>query len=156
MLINGHFGKMRCNREWYYLKTNDIVDHMCFGCSPKNPIGLKMKFQWDGRTVYTTFTGKKEHQGYNGYMHGGIISTVLDETMAQWLWMQDIPCMTAEMTVRYSLGVPIEQEVRVESHCTGDRRGKVFEMEGKIILPGGKVAVRSKAKFMRINLDNFK
>ncbi|MTI85827.1 MAG: PaaI family thioesterase [Firmicutes bacterium] len=130
-----------------------MADHMCFGCSPHNPIGLKMKFFQHGDIVYTTFKADVEHQGYNGYMHGGLISTLLDETMAQWLWIRNIPCMTAEMTVRYSEGVPIGRELRVESRCVDQRRDRLFEIEGKIILPGGNVAVRSTAKFLRIDIS---
>jgi len=138
------------------LDTTGIVDHMCFGCSPNNPIGLKLKFQWEGDTVYTTFRAGKEHQGYNGHMHGGLISTLLDETMAQWLWLRNIPCMTAEMTVRYSRAVPIDQELRVEAQCVSERRGRLFEMQGKVILAGGTVAVRSTAKFLVVSIDKFK
>lgn len=134
----------------------DIVDHMCFGCSPYNPIGLKLKFQWEGDTLYTIFNAGEEHQGYNGYMHGGLISTLLDETMAQWLWKREIPCMTAEITVRFSKGVPIDRELRVESRCVLERKDRLFEMEALLILNDGTVAARSTAKFLRVNLDEFK
>jgi hypothetical protein len=54
--------------------------HMCFVCGIENPIGLKLFFYTDdqGRTI-TRFRPKPEHQGYSGHLHGGIISTLLDE-----------------------------------------------------------------------------
>jgi acyl-coenzyme A thioesterase PaaI-like protein len=53
---------------------------MCFVCGIENPIGLKLFFYTDdeGRTI-TRFRPKPEHQGYPGQLHGGIISTLLDE-----------------------------------------------------------------------------
>jgi hypothetical protein len=53
---------------------------MCFVCGIENPIGLKLKFYTDdeGRCI-ARFRPKPQHQGYPGQLHGGIISTLLDE-----------------------------------------------------------------------------
>ena len=52
---------------------------MCFLCGIGNPIGLKLKFYTDdeGRCI-AHFRPRPEHQGYPGYLHGGIISALLD------------------------------------------------------------------------------
>ncbi|WP_449240953.1 PaaI family thioesterase [Desulfoscipio gibsoniae] len=126
-------------------------DHMCFGCSPANPIGLKLKFEMDGDLCRTEFEAREEHQGWTGYMHGGLIAALLDETMAWWLWLKDISIMTVEMSTRYSLGVPIKTKLVVESWCEDEKKGRLFMMGGRIVLPGGKVAVKASAKFMRID-----
>ncbi len=124
-------------------------NNMCFGCSQANPIGLKLKFTLDGEICRTEFEAKEEHQGWNGYMHGGLIAALLDETMAWWLWFNNISIMTAEMTTRYSYGVPINTRLMVESWCEEEKRGRLYLMAGRIILPDGKVAVRANAKFMK-------
>jgi acyl-coenzyme A thioesterase PaaI-like protein len=53
---------------------------MCFVCGVDNPIGLHLSFYTDdeGQTV-ARFRPGPEHQGYPGHLHGGIISTLLDE-----------------------------------------------------------------------------
>ncbi len=53
---------------------------MCFVCGVENPIGLKLAFYTDqeGRCV-ARFRPKREHKGYPGQLHGGIVSTLLDE-----------------------------------------------------------------------------
>jgi acyl-coenzyme A thioesterase PaaI-like protein len=53
---------------------------MCFVCGIENPIGLKLKFYTDdvGRCI-ARFQPKLEHQGYAGQLHGGVISSPLDE-----------------------------------------------------------------------------
>lgn len=122
---------------------------MCFGCSPKNPIGLKLQFTMDGDVCRSTFTAGPEHQGWTGYVHGGILCALLDEVMAQWIWVRNIPTMTAEMTTRFSRSVPVNVPLTLESRCTGGK-GKLFIMEGAIILPDGSVPCRATAKFLRI------
>ncbi len=123
--------------------------HMCFGCSPINPIGFKLTFTMEDGVCRTSFTAGKEYQGWSGVMHGGLIATLLDETMAQWLWLNDIGTMTAEMTTRYSLAVPIDTPLVIESQKTGGR-GRLHVMEGRLILPDGSIAVKSTGKFLQI------
>ena len=55
---------------------------LCFGCGEKNPCGLKLKFDWDGRTASSHFTPTELHQGWQGIIHGGILTSLLDEAMA--------------------------------------------------------------------------
>ncbi|MCL6612595.1 MAG: PaaI family thioesterase [Peptococcaceae bacterium] len=131
------------------MKLPEKAVNMCFGCSPSNPIGLKLKFTMDGDVCRSTFTAGPEHQGWSGYVHGGIISSLLDEVMAQWIWHQEVHAMTAEMTTRFSRAVPINVPLTLEARSTGGR-GKLFIMEGKIILPDGSVPCRASAKFLKL------
>jgi len=135
------------------LSVPDVSTHMCFGCSPANPIGFKLNFTMQDGICRTTFTASKEYQGWNGFMHGGLIATLLDETMAQWLWLKDIGVMTAEMTTRYSLAVPVETPLTIESEKTGGR-GRLHIMEGKLLLPDGRIAVRATGKFLQLKPDS--
>ncbi len=84
-------------------------------------------------------------------MHGGLIAALLDETMAWWLWLKEIPIMTAEMTTRYSLGVPVNEKLVVESWCEANKKDRIFEMAAHIVLPDGRVATKAKAKFMKVD-----
>lgn len=127
-------------------------DNMCFACSPRNPIGLKLKFEQDGDTCRTYFLAGPEHQGWNGVLHGGLVATLLDEVMAQWLWGRDITAMTAEISTRYSKAVPIGEKLTLEANMLSDR-GRLVEMAGKLILPDGTVAARAKAKFLKMDAE---
>lgn len=124
-------------------------NHMCFGCSPDNPIGFKLSFKLEGNVCRTTFIAGEEYQGWKGFMHGGLIATLLDETMANWLWLNNIHSMTAEMTTRFSLAVPVNVPLIIESEKTGGK-GRLFIMEGRLILPDGRIAARAKAKFLEL------
>jgi acyl-coenzyme A thioesterase PaaI-like protein len=53
---------------------------MCFLCGVNNPIGLKLAFYTDGEDrCIASFQPRPEHQGYPGQLHGGIVTTLLDE-----------------------------------------------------------------------------
>jgi hypothetical protein len=85
---------------------------MCFGCGSRNSIGLKLIFEQDGEVTRTTFVGAPEHQGWKGVIHGGLLATLLDEAMGQWLWARKIVTMTAEMTTRYRTATPAMEPER--------------------------------------------
>jgi len=76
-------------------------DHYCFVCGEKNPNGLHVRFSFQDGKVLADFVPQKIHQGYKDIIHGGIISTLLDEAMVKAALMQGIPAITAEITVRF-------------------------------------------------------
>lgn len=53
----------------------------CFGCGEKNTHGLKMKFHTDGKRLYSFVHVPLSMTGWGSKVHGGIISTILDEIM---------------------------------------------------------------------------
>ena len=81
-----------------------IDDNYCFVCGKKNPIGLKLDFSFDGKTITTEFVPQKEHQGYFNIVHGGIISTLLDEAMVKLAIEMGMPAVTARMDIRLQDG----------------------------------------------------
>ncbi len=54
----------------------------CFGCSPTHPHGFRLAFQREGDEVVTRLVPTQLHQGPVGVMHGGLVSTVADESAA--------------------------------------------------------------------------
>ena len=126
---------------------------MCFACGKKNPIGLKMTFKMDEKECVSYFTPKEEHQSYNGMMHGGLISVLLDEIMGHYLFcMEGKPAYTAKMELRYRQPLKIGEEVK----CVGTRvkqKGRLVEMHGEIITKKGVVAAEATAKEKRKRTD---
>lgn len=74
----------------------------CFGCSSKNPIGLKLEFEEVDDYVEALWEPKEYYQGYVNVLHGGIIATMLDEVAA---WCVSVKTgtagVTSELSVRY-------------------------------------------------------
>jgi acyl-coenzyme A thioesterase PaaI-like protein len=96
----------------------------------------------------------KEYQGYPGIAHGGIIATILDETMGRAM-LSDNPnrlLMTAKMEVRYRHPVPLDTEIVFRGTIIKDR-GRLVQAEGQAILPDGTVAVETFGTMVQIPAD---
>ncbi len=125
---------------------------MCFVCGRENPIGLKADFYVDGNRVYMDFTPQEQHQGYPGIMHGGLVSTMLDETVGRSAFLQNKWVVTARMELRYRQPVPIGQPLRVEGWTTRVR-GRLLEAQGQVTLADGTVAVEAKGTYIELPED---
>ena len=73
----------------------------CFVCGPDNPIGLKVVFDIEDGKCIGEFVPKKEHAGFRNITHGGILFSLLDDVMANFLWLQGERCFTARADIRY-------------------------------------------------------
>jgi len=58
----------------------NLPGYNCFGCSPNNNFGLKMKFYDDGVNIICKWDPQPQFQGYKDTLHGGIQATLIDET----------------------------------------------------------------------------
>jgi uncharacterized protein (TIGR00369 family) len=96
-------------------------DHHCFACGAENPIGLRLTFAVEGEGVRAAFVPGPEHQGYDDIVHGGIISTLLDEAMAWATAAAGIWAVTAEMRVRFHRPVHVGERTVVRAHVTAER-----------------------------------
>ena len=108
---------------------------VCFVCGKRNEKGLKLDFQLDkeNKTMETVFTPQDWHQGYAGIVHGGIISTLLDEIMTKLAFELGIDAVTAEISVRFRKPVGLGKRLLI--------RGKITEETSKIVY------ARAEAKF---------
>jgi acyl-coenzyme A thioesterase PaaI-like protein len=104
----------------------------CFVCGPANPIGLNLRFRLDGEICRSQFTADSRHIGYRDVVHGGIVFSLLDDVMANWLWLQGIQCFTAKADVRYRAQLPVGVPVQLEGRCL-KRKGRLALMEGKVL-----------------------
>lgn len=128
----------------------DEYDHWCFACGKQNPQGLHLQFAEEGEEYVTRFTPEPWQQGYPGIMHGGLISTLLDEVMGRYLWQKGITAPTVELTVRFRRPVPIQESVEVRGRIV-EQKGRKFEMEARLILhSSGEVAATAIGKFLQI------
>ncbi len=105
------------NRRRVRIST-DLSESMCFGCGQNNPIGLKLDFQWDGKTVKAEFTPTKVYQGWSGVVHGGIIASMLDEAMAYACRFEGMNCVTGKMQIRFRHPAVIDEPLIIAGKVT--------------------------------------
>ena len=122
--------------------------HQCFVCGPDNPIGLKVRFRLEEDLCLAEFTPDERHAGYRDVTHGGIVFSLLDDVMANWLWLKGIVCFTAKADVRYRAELPIGTAVRLEGRCL-KRKGRLAQMQGRVIRQdSGDLVAEATASFM--------
>ncbi len=108
-------------------------DAHCFGCSQKNSHGLKMKFYTDETTLYSWLSVPPHLCGWEGIVHGGVLSTMLDEIMG-WSAIYTLRkiVMTKSMTIDYLKPVYIEDKLRVEGKAIERVSDREVIIEGKL------------------------
>jgi len=123
---------------------------LCFGCGQENPIGLKLSFQWDGKTARAEFTPTKLYQGWSGLVHGGIIMSILDEAMAYAAVFEGMNCVTAKMQIKLSRLAPIDEPLIITSSTIKKTR-KLVESKAAISLKDGTLIAEGIATQFVIN-----
>ncbi|BCV22290.1 PaaI family thioesterase [Moorella sp. Hama-1] len=121
----------------------------CFGCSKQNPIGLHLEcFPQDDSTWATYFTPAQYHESYNGIMHGGLITTVLDELIGNHLGRgRGLWAVTARLEVRFRKPIPTGERIKFVSRIIKEHR-RIFQVEAWAELPDGQIAVEARAEMM--------
>ena len=98
----------------------------CFACGPDNPHGLRLRFATGetGESV-TAWVPEAFTEGFRGIVHGGVVSTVLDEAMSKAVAAAGLPALTAELRVRLRR--------HVAPRCTVWVRGWIMSQTGRLI-----------------------
>jgi uncharacterized protein (TIGR00369 family) len=121
------------------------VSDLCFGCGKQNPCGLKLEFTWDGKVAKSEFTPTELHQGWKGIIHGGILTSLLDEAMGYAACYENVAGVTAAMETRFKRPVSIGKPLTITAWVS--RKTKRFaETEGTLTLKDGTLVTTAKAK----------
>ena len=131
--------------------TDFSADGYCFVCGRKNPIGLKLDFSLDGEVMTTEFIPRKEHQGYMDIVHGGIISTLLDEIMVKLAIELGMPAVTAQMDIRLKKAAKVGEKLTFSAKIL-ENTNKLLVAHAQAITDDGEIVAESTGKLVRINV----
>ena len=135
------------------LPLNDETDYgLCFACGPRNVRGLQLRFEREGDRVITVFRGREEHQGFPGYIHGGVITTLLDEVMSRISLLENRWTMTARMDVRFRHPVHVGQEMKVVAEKTHQLR-EFIEARATVKLLDGTTVASATGRFVFLKME---
>jgi acyl-coenzyme A thioesterase PaaI-like protein len=90
------------------------------------------------------------HQGWPGFVHGGILASILDETIGRAGFLIDAWTMTGRLEIRYRQPAPIDQELTFVGTVVKDR-GRALEVEGFAQLANGTVVAEARGLYMRVS-----
>jgi len=135
---------------WPQISIDDRDYSLCFGCGQNNPIGLKLSFQWDGKTAKAEFTPTEFYQGWSGLVHGGIIMCLLDEAMAYASVFEGMSCVTTKMQVKLRHPASINKPLLITSSVTKKTR-KLVETRAVVALKDGTLIAEGTATQFVVN-----
>jgi len=126
------------------------AQNRCFGCGPANPGGLHLHYLLapDG-TVVCPATISDLFEGPTGHLHGGIIATLIDETMSKAVRASGVTAMTRHMEVDYRRPIPSGSPIRLEGRVTRSE-GRKHWAEAWILDTDGMRYAHGKGLFIEV------
>lgn len=139
--LNNNKGKM-----WREDKMDEM--QMCFACGKENPIGLKLEFVKEEDRVSADFTPTMVHQGYSEIMHGGLVTTLLDEAMAKVINIRGIKAVTATLDMKFRNPVLIGKSLKIFGELVEEKKRRCVlkawleDEEGKILAEASSIFIK--------------
>jgi len=126
------------------------AQNRCFGCGQANPSGLHLEFLLaEDSSVVCLASVPDTFEGPPGYLHGGIIATLLDEAMSKAVRARGFTAMTRHMEVDYQRPVPSSTPIRLEGHVTRNE-GRKHWTEARILDAERTVLAIGKGLFIEV------
>ncbi len=123
----------------------------CFACGRDNDIGLKLEFAHDPRgEALAAWTPASTHEGWPGVVHGGLLSTVLDEAMSHAVLAAGLKAMTAELRVRFREPAPSRCALTAKAWITA-RAKRLVEAEASITGADGREYAHGWGRFLCVD-----
>lgn len=128
-------------------RTRQAAHPRCVVCGRTGECGLGLDFSLrDDGGVEARFECSARFQGYQGILHGGVASAILDGAMTNCLFAHGIVAVTAEMTVRFRHPVELDSPLVVRAHMARSQ-APLHVVEAQIV-QDGQIKAKAKGKFM--------
>lgn len=140
--------------KYKVIRKQDISKY-CFVCGTDNEGSLKTKFyELENNELMSISSPSSIHQSYPDRVHGGIISSVLDEVIGRAIMILEPSAwgVTVELNVKYKKPVPIDKPIKAVARITRNTR-LIFEGTGEIILEDGTIAAEGYAKYVKMSIE---
>ncbi|MCG0283805.1 PaaI family thioesterase [Streptomyces sp. PSAA01] len=126
----------------------------CFGCSPRNRIGLALQmYRLDDGRLASDITFSDEYASYPGVVHGGIVSVLVDELMGDLIAL-DRGLLAFSVTLRtkflrpLQIGAPYRAVARIVREDGG-----VVHAEADVVSPEGTTHVMANSAYRPISSE---
>ncbi len=128
-------------------------NNRCFVCGKKNPYGLQVnpEIKDAGAEVYIECTPPDHMQGWANILHGGIISTLLDEAITHiGIGTFEGPAVTAQLEVRFRKPAPIGVKLFIFAERIKVSR-RIVEAKAEVKLSDSTLIATGTGKVMPVN-----
>ena len=129
----------------------------CFGCAPNNPFGLHMEFYEDGDYIVSYWQPERNYQGWVDTMHGGVLSTLIDETCG-WVVTRKMQTsgFTTSLNVKFRKAVSTnEPRLTIRANIVKQMRNLLF-IHAEILNSEGELCVEGETTYFLMNQEKAK
>ena len=126
----------------------------CFACGKSNPFGLQVNpaVAPDGAQVRIEYTPPSHFQGWANIVHGGILSTLLDEAITYiGIASFDGPAVTAHLDIRFKKPAPTGHKLIVIANRVKDGK-RVIQVAATVELENGTRIAEGTGKVMKVDV----
>jgi uncharacterized protein (TIGR00369 family) len=118
----------------------------CFFCGPATG-GLALELHYGEEGSLCEFVAHEKFQGYDGMLHGGIVTGILDEVMWWTLFMEKkVICATSKIEVNFKKPVLCGNGYSASGRLE-EVNGRTYLVSGQIEDKAGHVCARGKGSF---------
>tara|TARA_B100000941_G_C28223935_1_gene408102 strand:- start:77 stop:580 length:504 start_codon:yes stop_codon:yes gene_type:complete len=129
----------------------EIYPDTSFVSGVENPKGMKMVPIIKDRKIYAKYVFEKSFEGGPGLVHGGILSTVLDDMMGYATFTQNLFCVTANLNVNFRVPSPVDKEFELYAWVKEVDGNKVYAES--VIKSEDTIHVEADGLFINIGQD---
>jgi acyl-coenzyme A thioesterase PaaI-like protein len=133
--------------------SQDWHQKSCYGCGPDNAKGIHANFPFheESGEVRYTIAIEKDFEGPPGYVHGGVLATLMDEAQGVLCFHIGHFVMTDHLYIRYSKACPLGEEIEIRCWVTMVRKRRIYTKATIHLKKTGDLLVSSKARWYDIS-----
>ena len=131
------------------------IDGECFACGQAHSSGLKMKFFTDNTEVFSNLCIPSYLNGWSQITHGGIITTILDETLA-WviIYLKQSFMLTKSISVNFLKPIKVETEIYSIGRIKNEISKREFLVEAELYDSNFELAAKCVGNIILMNKDS--
>ena len=141
------------SNNWEKIKN---IDKHCFACGLDNKQGLQMEFESDGEKLRSKLVVPNHLRGWSNLVHGGILSTIIDETMS-WSAIHLLKrfILTKNMKVNFLKPVRVGEKLTVSGYIVEHHHDRQVTMKAEIFNEAGEVCANGSGEFVLFTKEQF-
>ncbi|HDQ44123.1 MAG TPA: PaaI family thioesterase [bacterium] len=119
----------------------------CLLCGAGNPWSFRLTFAPDADGVKSKFQTHPNLQGYDGILHGGVTSALLDAAMTHCLFHHGVRAVTADLHVRFLHPIPCPECLALRSWMAASKP-PLYKVKSELWVED-RLMARAEASFIR-------
>lgn len=140
-LLNHPGGKVK-------IELND--NHNCFVCGKENKTGLKLNFEIEDKKIKAEFIPNERLEGFKGIVHGGIVTTVLDEAMVKLAFMLGLNAVTSRISVELKQPTVVGKKYFITGEIVEEQE-KIVKAKALLESEDKRLIAQAESVLVRIN-----